>query len=57
MFLVCLGWYLLVEVRGFSNQLGISRLRAFGSALITILEGLVTIIVLLFVVALGMRNI
>jgi hypothetical protein len=57
LFLLCLGWYLLVEARWFSDQLGISRLRALGRAVITMLEGVVTIIVLALIVGIGMRGV
>ena len=56
LFLLSVGWYWVVEARWFSDELEISRLRALGAAFVTILEGLALILVLLIIVALGIRS-
>jgi hypothetical protein len=56
LFALSLGWYLLAEAWWFSDQVVVSRPRAFGSAAVTLLEGLAIMIVLLILVSLGLRT-
>lgn len=54
--LAALTWYLLVETRWFSDQLKISRLRAFWTALGLVAEGTAIVLALLIAVGLGLRG-